>query len=126
VIGALSALGALSAFSVISSEMLRSFAWPSALMAAGYGTWLARRESRRPTHQLVWPIDGTPLLDGLALQDAQVQWRGPLAFLRWRDGKGHPQHLAWWPDTLPPRSRRELRLAAASSAGTRPAASMAP
>jgi len=126
VIGALCALGALAAFSVLTSEMPRPFAWPLALIAAGYGAWLAHRESHRTPHQLVWPIDGTPLLDGLTLQDAQVQWRGPLAFVRWRDGAGHLQHLTWWPDTLPARSRRELRLAAASSAGTRPAASMAP
>ncbi len=123
---ALLALGAFAAISVVISEMPRSFAWPLALVAAGYGTWLARRESHRPPHQLVWPIDGSPLLDGLALHDAHLHWRGPLAFLRWRDGEGHLQHLAWWPDTLPPRSRRELRLAAASSVGTRPAASMAP
>ena len=123
---ALLALGAFAAFSVVLSEMPRPFAWPLALMAAGYGAGLARRESHRPPHQAVWPIDGSPLLDGLALQDAQLQWRGPLAFLRWRDCEGHLQHLAWWPDTLPPPSRRELRLAAASSVGTRSAASMAP
>ena len=120
------ALSALAAFSVVISEMPCPFAWPLTLMAAGYGSWLGNREARRPPHQLVWPIEGTPLLDGLALQDAQLQWRGPLAFLRWRDGEGQLQHLTWWPDTLPARSRRELRLAAASTAGTRPAASMAP
>ena len=122
----LTSLGVLAAFSVIASEMPRLFAWPLALMAASDAAWLVRRESMRPPHQLVWPIDGTPLLDALALQDAQLQWRGPFAFLRWRDGERHLRHLAWWPDTLPPRLRRELRLAAASCVGTRPAGSMAP
>lgn len=125
-IAALGALGALAAFSVLASEMSRPLAWPLALMAAGCGAWLVRRELRRPMRLLVWPIDGTPLLDGLALQDAQLQWRGPLAFLRWRDGEGHLQHLVWWPDTLPQQARRELRLAAATGASTPAAASMAP
>jgi toxin CptA len=125
-IAGLSSLGVLSAFSLAASEMPRPFAWPFALMAASYAACLVRRECRRQPHQLVWPFDGAPLLDGLALQDAQLQWRGPLAFLRWRDSEGRRQHLAWWPDKLPPRSRRELRLAAASSAGTRADTSMAP
>jgi toxin CptA len=122
----LTSLGVLAAFSVVASEMPIHFAWPLALMAASYAAWLVRRECRRQTHQLVWPIDGAPLLDGLVLQDAELHWRGPLAFLRWRDGDGRRRHLAWWPDTLPSRSRRELRLAAASIAGTRRSASMAP
>ncbi|MEO6138369.1 MAG: hypothetical protein ABIP11_06880 [Luteimonas sp.] len=119
-------LGLLATFSVVASEMPRLFAWPLALMAASYAVWLVRRECKRQAHQLVWPIEGAPLLDGLALEDAQLHWRGPLAFLRWRDGDGRRRHLAWWPDTLPSRSRRELRLAAASIAGTPRPASMAP
>ena len=119
-------LGVLAALSLVASEMPRLFAWPFALMTVIYTAWQVWRECRRQTHQLVWPIDGAPLLDGLALQDAQLHWRGPLAFLRWHDGEGRRRHLAWWPDTLPSRSRRELRLAAASIAGTRRSASMAP
>ncbi len=71
-IAGLTSLGVLAAFSVITSEAPRLFAWPLALMAASYAAWLVRRESMRRPHQLVWPIDGTPLLDGLALQDAQL------------------------------------------------------
>jgi toxin CptA len=55
-----------------------------------------------------------------------LQWRGPLAFLRWRDSDGRMHRLAWWPDVLPVAARRELRLAALDGAGAVPAASMAP
>ncbi len=96
------------------------------MIAMGDGLWLAHRERRRPPRQLVWPMEGPPLLDESVLRDAQLQWRGPLAFLHWRDGEGRLQHLAWWPDTLSKRSRRELRLAAAGSSATRPDTSMAP
>lgn len=126
VIAALGAIGLLGALAIFGSDMPRLLAWPLALAAAGHAAWSARRESRRPHCQLVWPMDAEPMIDGQILQHAQLRWRGPLAFLRWRDDAGRRHHLAWWPDTLPPRARRELRLAAASCASTHPRASMAP
>jgi toxin CptA len=127
VIGALIALGLLAACSLLASEMPRAMAWPLAIVAAGYGGWLARRERLRPRRQLLWPANDMPLtLDGGPLQLAELQWRGPLAFLRWRASDGRVGHLGWWPDTLPAVQRRELRLAVERRPAALQAASMAP
>jgi toxin CptA len=127
VIGALIALGLLSACSVLASEMPRAMAWPMAIVTAGYGGWLARREHRRPPRQLVWPVGDMPVtLDGEPLQRVQLSWRGPLAFLRWRTGDGDAGHLAWWPDTLSAMQRRELRLAVQQRPAAQAFATMAP
>lgn len=122
----LGVIGLFGSIAIFGSEMPRLLAWPLAVGAAGHAAWLACRELRRPGCALVWPMDGEPMIDGHVLQQAQLHWRGPLAFLQWRDDQGRRHHLAWWPDTLSPRARRELRLAAASCASTRPRASMAP
>ncbi|HVR82497.1 MAG TPA: hypothetical protein VHF02_10520 [Luteimonas sp.] len=126
-IAALCALGVLAAMSVIASEMPRWWALPLALAMLVYGAQLARLEASRALRSLVWPVDGSPVvLDGRAIDAVAVQWRGPLAFLRWRDADGRVMRLHWWPDTLPAALRRELRLAAQRHAASRPDASMAP
>lgn len=117
-------LGALGACSALASEMPRIAAVPLAVMSLCQGTWLAWRASRQPLRQLVWPFEGAPQIDGVPIGEAVLRWRGPLAFLQWRDRDGRVRRLAWWGDTLPVQARRELKLAAASSAGA--AASMAP
>ncbi len=82
-------------------------------------------ERRAPARALVIDAAGAAHLDGVVLDTPQLEWRGPLAILRWRDGR-RVRRLLWWPDTLPPPARRELRLAA-SALMTRPSAdSMAP
>jgi toxin CptA len=126
VIAALGVIGLLGALAIFGSEMPRLLAWPLAVGAVSRAAWLAQRESRRSRCELVWPMDAEPMIDGQVLQQAQLQWRGPLAFLHWRDDEGRQHRLAWWPDTLSQRARRELRLAAASCASTPPRASMAP
>jgi toxin CptA len=113
-------------FSVWISEMPRPFAGPLSLIALMHGSWIALTESRRTSRQLLWPIEGPPQLDGVDLLGADLSWRGPLAFLRWRDASGQRGRLAWWPDTLPRYLRREWKLADAARAGTRAAVSMAP
>jgi toxin CptA len=65
-------------------------------------------------------------LDGQPIDNVRLQWRGPLAFLFWRDRQGRPQRLSWWPDTLPAASRRELRLAASCLEAARSHRQMAP
>jgi toxin CptA len=111
---ALILLGVLAALSVLASEMPRLFAWPVAIAAIGYGTWRARREGHRHTLFFWFPGNGRPpTVDGRPMVDACLHWRGPLAFLRWREAAGGRwRHAAWWPDTLPVAQRRELRLAA--------------
>jgi toxin CptA len=112
VIGALVLLGLLVPFAVLHSEIPRPAAWTLAVIALVRAAWSAWRESRRPARQLeIGPGPRSARLDGQPLAMATIQWRGPLAFLHWRDQAGQTGRLAWWPDTLPPAKRRELRLA---------------
>ncbi len=125
--GALAVLAALAAFSVFASEMPRIAAWPLALAALGWGVRQAWRELRQPCREWLFPgADAPVLLDGEPVEDVHVQWRGPLAFVRWRGSDGRIERLAWWPDTLPAAQRRELRLAAGQGGTPRPRPSMAP
>ncbi|MCY7354202.1 MAG: hypothetical protein LH470_03830 [Lysobacter sp.] len=127
VIGGLLALTALGVFSILVSEMPRPVAWPLAASALGYGLWLTRLESRKPTLSFVWPgSDGPAMLDGDPIREVEVQWRGSLAFVRWRVKTGRIQRVSWWPDTLSPASRRELRLATPVAIASRQRGAMAP
>lgn len=120
------ALGVLAAFSVIASGMPRVAAWPIALAAAACGAWLGIRHRRQPARDFCWASGRPPELDGKSLDAAMLHWRGPLAFLRWRDGDGRTRRLAWWPDTLPRAARRELKLVAQAMVDTPTLPSMAP
>ena len=99
---ALRALGPMGALSVLFSDMPKTFAWPLAALSLGYGCWLARREARLPDCRFVWPGHGKGLVthDGRAVEDMSLQWRGPLAFMRFRGADSRIRHLSWWPDTL--------------------------
>jgi len=82
-------------------------------------------ERRAPARELVIDAAGAAHVDSVVLDTPHIEWRGPLAILRWREGR-RVHRLLWWPDTLPPSARRELRLAA-SALVTRPSTdSMAP
>jgi toxin CptA len=119
-------LGLLGACAALACGMPRWLALPLALLSAIRGPWLARRYLRAPVRAIAWPMDGNPTIDGTRVEGAQLHWRGPLACLRYRDAAGRDHRLAWWPDTLPGRQRRELRLAAASAPTPVAVASMAP
>ncbi len=124
---AILALGVLAACSLLASEMPRAAAWPAALAALGYGVWLFRREARQPARSFVFRGDAAPVrVDGEPATDFELQWRGPLAFASWRGPRGRRCRCAWWPDTLPPARRRELRLAAPAGRAARRGTSMAP
>lgn len=108
-------LGPLAATSLLMSALPRFPALLSALAALAWAGRLAWREGRRPPCTLV-----------LAGQGASVQWRrneapeplhglhwhlrGPIAVLRAHDRQGLRIGFSWWPDTLSPASRRQLRL----------------
>ncbi|MFT4257457.1 MAG: hypothetical protein QM599_10930 [Pseudoxanthomonas sp.] len=126
-LAALAVIALLAAFSVLASEMPRIAAWPLALAALGYGAWLIRREAMQPVRCMVFPGNASPvLLDGQPLDDVRVHWRGPLAFVQWWQADGRAGRLSFWPDTLPPAPRRELRLAAGAGDTTRDRRVMAP
>jgi len=120
-------LGALAAVAVIASELPWPVAVSLACAAIVYGQWLARCASRRAVSEIVIPAKETPAtIDGLPMHDLHVQWRGPLAFLRWRDDEGRRRYLQGWPDNLAPPARRELRLAMAARTRARSPRSVAP
>lgn len=127
VTGTLLMLGVLAAWSVLASEMPRAWAWPLAFAALAYAGWLARREAHKPIQAWFWPGTDLPAtVDGTVAREVVVAWRGPLAFVHWRDADGRVRRQSWWPDTLPPARRRELRLAATPAQASPAAASMAP
>ncbi|TAA23713.1 hypothetical protein [Pseudoxanthomonas sp. X-1] len=123
----LAIIGLLAVCAVLASGLP---GWAIALLApcAAAQTILSlRRYLRLPRRRLVIPAgEGAPTLEGVVLTGCEVQWRGPLAFLAWRDAAGRHGHLAWWPDTLDTRARRELRLAAEGLAVSARGAAMAP
>ena len=125
-LAALLLLTACAPVAVLASEMPRKAAILLALAAMVQGIHLAWREWRRPPRSLLFTADGRLLVDDLEATDMQLQWRGPLAFMAWRDASGRRQRLAWWPDTLPPRWRRELRLAVDRLPTARAGPSVAP
>ena len=122
---ALAGAGALAACAVLASGVPPAVAWPLAGLALAHGLGSACRYRRQPACCLRWPAGRAPELDGRAMDDVSLHWRGPLAFLRWREG-GRTRRLAWWPDTLPPAARRELKLLAQAAADTPATPSMAP
>src|SRR3546814_2803577 len=69
--------------------MPRIAAWPLALSALAHGGWLAWREARAARGELVIAGEGgRASVDGRAVEDLSVRWRGPIAFVEWRDGDG--------------------------------------
>lgn len=124
--GALIALGLVAGLSVLASGVARGLAWPAALLAPAWGIWLARCEWMRDPIHLHWRADGLLFVGGIRAQRATLQWRGPMAFLAWEASDGRRRRLVWWPDTLSPGKRRELRLAAAAADASRAQGPMAP
>lgn len=124
---ALIVLGAGAGGAVLASEMPRWAAWPLAIGALLHGLWLARREARAGRHVFFFPGgERPPRVDGEAVRELRVVWRGPLAILHWQGRDGRWQRRSCWPDTLPPERRRELRLAAGDATASRRGRAMAP
>lgn len=126
-IAGLLTLTILGVFSILVSEIPRLVAWPLAACALGRGLWLSRSESRKPNLSFVWRGRDAPVtLAGNPIRDVALQWRGSLAFVRWREQTGRIRRVSWWPDTLSAASRRELRLAAPVDIASRQRGAMAP
>lgn len=121
------ALGGLAAVAVVASELAWWVSYPLAVVALLRAGVLAARELRRPVRSMVIPgQEGAATLDGEPLDGLVLQWRGPLAFLGWRDAEGRQCYLQGWPDNLDAAMRRELRLAMAGRIPARRSRSMAP
>ena len=120
------ALAAAAAFAVLASEMPRVAAWPVSLAALAHGAWLARREAQRRPGELMLAAGGRASVDGVAVEDLSVRWRGTAAFVQWRDMQGRRHRHVFLPDTLPRTRRRELRLAMPAARPARGTASVAP
>src|SRR3546814_20325003 len=107
--------------------MPRIAAWPLALSALAHGGWLAWREARAVRGELVIAGEGgRASVDGRVVEDLLVRWRGPIAFVEWRDGDGRRRRHVSFPDTLPPPPRRPLRLAPPAPAPPPPAPPVSP
>ena len=120
------ALAALAPVAVLASAMPRELAWPLAVFAVAAGLRMAWREHRLPALDVVIDADGLVSVNGTPVDAFRVDWRGPLAFLTWRDADGRLRRRSLWPDTLPPASRRELRLAVRPDGDGQAPPSMAP
>ena len=126
-VAALMSLAVGAAFAVFVSEMPRVASWPLAVAALVHGVWLAWREAHaRPVELVIPHAPARATVDGQAVDELAVRWRGPIAFVQWRVGGGRWRRHAFFPDTLPAARRRELRLAAPPPAPARRAVSVAP
>lgn len=120
------ALALLAPLSLLYSNLPRMAAWLLAPLCclAALLAWHRYRHAC-PVHLYV-RAEGPLEVDGVPMPDWRLRWRGPLAFITWRDGAGRRHSLSFWPDTLPPEVRRELRLATPATVGTSSTAGMAP
>lgn len=125
-IGAMLAMTFLAPFAVLASEMPQWAAWPLAACAAACGAYLVRREVKQPVRQVVINSEDAATIDGQVVDALRVDWRGPLAFVVWRDAKGRPVRRSLWPDTLSAAQRRELRLAVRAGSDGQAPPSMSP
>lgn len=117
----------LAVLAVHASGMAWWLAWPLSGLVLWRGVRIFLKERARPVLTLLFPAGNQPvLMDGKAVGELAVQWRGPLAFMSWRGQDGVSRRLSWWPDTLPPTRRRELRLALDRIAASRGEPGMAP
>lgn len=108
---ALVVLGVLALLSLVLSDIPLIPASVLALLTVGVAWRLFDRERKAPARALlVAPTASSACVDGHPVVDLQLQCRGPLTIVSWRDGRRR-HSLLFWPDTLSRAQRRELRLA---------------
>jgi len=113
---ALVMLGLLAGASVLASRLPPPMKLPVAVLALAHALRLARREAGRAACTLAWAGGDAPVQAGEArLVAPRLHLRGPIAVLIARDVHGTLQRFCWWPDTLSPGLRRQLRLAVAAA-----------
>jgi toxin CptA len=100
----------LMPWAVLATDLAGPARWPLALVAAGWAAGQGVHYARRPRCRMLIPADDTPVdIDGEPVDRLVLHDRGPLIQLAWRSG-GRRHARLFWPDTLPPPLRRELRL----------------
>ena len=108
---ALWCLALLAPSCVVGSDLPLAWALPLAALAAAVGARDAWGHGRQPVALLVIHAGrGAPTCDAEPVERLLVRWRGPLAFLRWRDRGGRTRRVVFAPDTLAAGARRELKL----------------
>ncbi len=118
-------LAVLSPISLLASGLPRWLAWPLAVIAMLHALREAQRHRVSPRRVLLIVGEGPLQVDGAPAECWRLRWRGPLAFLSWRDALGGRHALSFWPDTLPKAQRRELRLATPGEVSISPTVGMA-
>ena len=108
---ALALLAVLAPFSLVASDLPGAIAWPLAVTVLLAGARAVRRYARLPKVAFVVPLRGPVTRDDRSLAEFEVRWRGPMAFLRWREPGAGTRCLVFFPDTLEATARRELKLA---------------
>jgi len=102
----------LAPFCLLASDLPRGWAWPLAAIAGLVGIRDAVRYRHQSPRQVVIPAGrGAASCDAERIECLGVHWRGPLAFVHWRDGDGRNRRVVFAPDTLAAPARRELKLA---------------
>ena len=101
----------LAPFSLLASGLPTGWALALGAPVLLAGVRMTRRYARAPLMPLVIPAGLQPACrDTRPIAGLQVHWRGPLAFLHWRqDGQSH--RIVFFPDTLQAPARRALKLA---------------
>lgn len=120
------AMAVLAPFAVLSSQLPHWLSWPLALLSIAIALRRARSEAGASVHAIVIDAEGVVSVDGQRVEAFRVDWRGPLAFVSWRNTEGRTVRRSLWPDTLTPALRRELRLAAVHRGDGQTPPSMAP
>jgi toxin CptA len=105
-------------------------AWAGSLagmLVSGVAVSQARALARVPPRKLRVPWGKAPAcVAGVPVADLRIEWLGPLVRVSWRRGPRRRAGMLFWPDTLPPARRRELRLAARSRVVSSSRPAMAP
>lgn len=119
-------MAALTPWALCSSAVPAPWCWLATPLALGWGAAQAWRYGHLPALSIVVP-PGQDLAEvaGEPVQDLQLSDRGVLLQLAWRcHGRRHWR--LFWPDTLAPAQRRELRLAVRAHCISRSRPAVAP
>ncbi|MCC7635898.1 hypothetical protein [Stenotrophomonas rhizophila] len=124
--GAQLLITALAPWALHASALPGAWWWPASLLVVAGGGLQAWRYWRQPALAIVIAPGPAPArVAGQAVQDLQLSDRGVLLQLGWRQGGRHRWRL-FWPDTLAPARRRELRLAVRAHCISRSRPAVAP